>query len=75
MCLTAMKTMSQCKNVSLCSGGEKVLLHFVQKTPADNASLEDITKALGISVNVQAGEKPQVKQDAFVRSDLFDTGI
>uniref|UniRef100_A0A8C2IHJ7 Peroxiredoxin like 2B n=1 Tax=Cyprinus carpio TaxID=7962 RepID=A0A8C2IHJ7_CYPCA len=42
-------------------GGEKVLLHFVQKSPADNISLEDMTKALGISANVQAGEKPQVK--------------
>lgn len=61
MCLTVMKIISQCMNVSLCSGGEKVLLHFVQKTPADNASLEDITKALGISASVQAGEKPQVK--------------
>uniref|UniRef100_A0A8C1BIN0 Peroxiredoxin like 2B n=2 Tax=Cyprinus carpio TaxID=7962 RepID=A0A8C1BIN0_CYPCA len=40
-------------------GGEKVLL----------------TSALGISVNVQAGEKPQVKQEEFVRSSLFDTGI
>lgn len=61
--------------MSFFSGGEKVLLHFVQKTPADNVSLEDITKALGISVNVQAGEKPQVKQEAFVRSNLFYTGI
>uniref|UniRef100_A0A8C1X6X6 Uncharacterized protein n=1 Tax=Cyprinus carpio TaxID=7962 RepID=A0A8C1X6X6_CYPCA len=59
VCLTALKTVSQCKNVSLCSGGEKVLL----------------TSALGISVNVQAGEKPQVKQEEFVRSSLFDTGI
>uniref|UniRef100_A0A672QSJ9 Peroxiredoxin like 2B n=1 Tax=Sinocyclocheilus grahami TaxID=75366 RepID=A0A672QSJ9_SINGR len=48
-------------------GGEKVLLHFVQKSPADNISLEDITKGLGISASVQAGEKPQVKQEAFVR--------
>uniref|UniRef100_A0A8C2G320 Peroxiredoxin like 2B n=1 Tax=Cyprinus carpio TaxID=7962 RepID=A0A8C2G320_CYPCA len=39
-------------------GGEKVLLHFVQKTPADIA-----------------GEKPQVKQEEFVRSSLFDTAI
>ncbi|TRY76147.1 hypothetical protein DNTS_031479 [Danionella cerebrum] len=43
-------------------GGENVLLHFIQKTPADNASLEEVAKALGISVNVQAGEKPQVTQ-------------
>ncbi|XP_067287373.1 prostamide/prostaglandin F synthase [Pseudorasbora parva] len=48
-------------------GGEKVLLHFVQKTPGDNASLEDITKALGISANVQSGEKPQCNEDVCTR--------
>ncbi|XP_051956852.1 prostamide/prostaglandin F synthase [Xyrauchen texanus] len=48
-------------------GGEKVLLHFVQKTPADNASLDDITKALGISANVQAGEKPQCSDEVCTR--------
>lgn len=46
----------------VCSGGEKVLMHFVQNTPGDNASLEDIAKALGISVSVQAGERPQVRE-------------
>ncbi|KTF72452.1 hypothetical protein cypCar_00045582 [Cyprinus carpio] len=48
-------------------GGEKVLLHFVQKSPADNISLEDMTKALGISANVQAGEKPQCNEDVCTR--------
>ncbi|XP_051529199.1 prostamide/prostaglandin F synthase [Myxocyprinus asiaticus] len=48
-------------------GGEKVLLHFVQKTPADNASLDDIAKALGISANVQAGEKPQCNDEVCTR--------
>lgn len=41
-------------------GGEKVLLHFIQDTPGDFVPLEDITRALGISSNVQAGVKPQV---------------
>ncbi|XP_016123743.1 prostamide/prostaglandin F synthase [Sinocyclocheilus grahami] len=48
-------------------GGEKVLLHFVQKSPADNISLEDITKGLGISASVQAGEKPQCNEDVCTR--------
>lgn len=48
-------------------GGEKVLLHFVQKTPGDSASLEDITKALGISTSIQAGEKPQCNEDVCTR--------
>ncbi|CAB1314696.1 unnamed protein product, partial [Coregonus sp. 'balchen'] len=40
-------------------GGEKVLLHFVQDSPGDYVPLEDISKALDISANVQAGERPQ----------------
>ncbi|XP_056324537.1 prostamide/prostaglandin F synthase [Danio aesculapii] len=48
-------------------GGEKVLLHFIQKSPADNPPLEEITKALGISANVQAGEKPQCNEDVCTR--------
>ncbi|KAA0707503.1 Prostamide/prostaglandin F synthase [Triplophysa tibetana] len=48
-------------------GGEKVLMHFVQNTPGDNASLEDIAKALGISVSVQAGERPQCNEDVCTR--------
>ncbi|XP_051532015.1 prostamide/prostaglandin F synthase-like [Myxocyprinus asiaticus] len=48
-------------------GGEKVLLHFVQKTPADSTSLDDITKALRISANVQAGEKPQCNDEVCTR--------
>lgn len=37
-------------------------MHFIQKTPGDSASLEDIAKALGISISVQAGERPQVRE-------------
>ncbi|KAI7795020.1 prostamide/prostaglandin F synthase [Triplophysa rosa] len=50
-------------------GGEKVLMHFVQNTPGDNASLEDIAKALGISVSVQAGERPQCNEDVCTGDD------
>lgn len=51
----------------IAKGGEKVLLHFIQKSPADNPPLEEITKALGISANVQAGEKPQCNEDVCTR--------
>ncbi|XP_039972408.1 prostamide/prostaglandin F synthase isoform X3 [Xiphias gladius] len=39
-------------------GGEKVLLHFIQDSPGDHVPLEDISKALGISAKVTAGERP-----------------
>lgn len=48
-------------------GGEKVLLHFVQDSPGDFVSLEDISKAVGISSSVQAGEKPQCNDDVCTR--------
>ncbi|XP_062842668.1 prostamide/prostaglandin F synthase [Trichomycterus rosablanca] len=48
-------------------GGERVLLHFIQDTPGDLVPLEDITKALGISANVQAGVKPQCNDDVCTR--------
>ncbi|XP_017306033.1 prostamide/prostaglandin F synthase isoform X2 [Ictalurus punctatus] len=48
-------------------GGEKVLLHFIQETPGDLVSLEDITKVLGISASVQAGVKPQCNDDVCTR--------
>lgn len=48
--------------VSLCEGGEKVLLHFIQETPGDLVPLEDITKALRISASVRAGVRPQVRR-------------
>ncbi|XP_037684649.1 prostamide/prostaglandin F synthase isoform X2 [Choloepus didactylus] len=40
-------------------GGEKVLLHFVQKSPGDYIPQESILQALGISAEVQASEPPQ----------------
>ncbi|XP_027024582.1 prostamide/prostaglandin F synthase [Tachysurus fulvidraco] len=48
-------------------GGEKVLLHFIQETPGDLVPLEDITKALGISANVQAGVRPQCDEGVCTR--------
>lgn len=42
------------------TGGEKVFLYFSQDLPGDYVPLEDISKALDISANVQAGERPQV---------------
>ncbi|XP_018580831.1 prostamide/prostaglandin F synthase isoform X1 [Scleropages formosus] len=48
-------------------GGEKVLLHFVQDSPGDYVPLEDIVRALGITANVQAGEKPQCNDDVCSR--------
>ncbi|XP_066526624.1 prostamide/prostaglandin F synthase isoform X2 [Hoplias malabaricus] len=44
-------------------GGENVLLHFVQDSPGDHVPLEDITKALGITVSVQSDAKPQCSDD------------
>ncbi|MXQ81792.1 hypothetical protein E5288_WYG004830 [Bos mutus] len=41
-------------------GGDKVLLHFVQKSPGDYAPLESILQALGISAEVGPSEPPQV---------------
>ncbi|ELR61335.1 hypothetical protein M91_10893, partial [Bos mutus] len=40
-------------------GGDKVLLHFVQKSPGDYAPLESILQALGISAEVGPSEPPQ----------------
>ncbi|KAF7659173.1 hypothetical protein LDENG_00002200 [Lucifuga dentata] len=36
--------------------GEKILLHFIQDSPGDHVSLEDVSKALGISASAQAGQ-------------------
>ncbi|MBN3307681.1 PGFS synthase, partial [Amia calva] len=43
-------------------GGEKVLLHFVQDSPGDHVPLETIVQTLGISAEVQPGQRPQVRQ-------------
>ncbi|KAF6738791.1 Prostamide/prostaglandin F synthase [Oryzias melastigma] len=48
-------------------GGEKVLLHFIQDSPGDLVPLEDISKALGITSSVKAGEKPVCNDDVCTR--------
>lgn len=47
--------------IFLLKGGEKVLLHFIQDSPGDHLPLEDISKALGISASVKAGQRPVVR--------------
>lgn len=42
------------------AGGDKVLLHFVQKSPGDYAPQESILQALGISAEVCTSEPPEV---------------
>lgn len=41
-------------------GGDRVLLHFVQKSPGDYVPQETILQALGISAEGCASESPQV---------------
>ncbi|CAN9512080.1 unnamed protein product [Ophioblennius macclurei] len=48
-------------------GGEKVLLHFIQDSPGDYIPLEDISKALGISATVKAGQRPVCNDDVCTR--------
>ncbi|XP_017264115.1 prostamide/prostaglandin F synthase [Kryptolebias marmoratus] len=48
-------------------GGEKVLLHFIQDSPGDFVPLEDISKALGMSATVKAGQKPVCNDDVCTR--------
>lgn len=48
-------------------GGEKVLLHFIQDSPGDQPPLEEISKALGISAKVKAGERPVCNDDVCTR--------
>ncbi|XP_059185078.1 prostamide/prostaglandin F synthase [Centropristis striata] len=48
-------------------GGEKVLMHFIQDSPGDHASLEDVSKTLGISVTATAGERPVCNDDVCTR--------
>ncbi|XP_035518001.1 prostamide/prostaglandin F synthase [Morone saxatilis] len=48
-------------------GGEKVLLHFIQDSPGDHLPLEDISKALGISATVKAGQRPVCNDDVCTR--------
>ncbi|XP_040888833.1 prostamide/prostaglandin F synthase [Toxotes jaculatrix] len=48
-------------------GGEKVLMHFIQDSPGDHVPLEDISKALGISTKVTAGQRPVCNDDVCTR--------
>ncbi|KAJ7998524.1 hypothetical protein DPEC_G00205810 [Dallia pectoralis] len=48
-------------------GGDQVLLHFVQDSPGDYLPLDNITKALNITADVQAGERPQCNDDVCTR--------
>lgn len=41
-------------------GGDRVLLHFVQKSPGDYVPQETILQTLGISAEGCASESPQV---------------
>ncbi|XP_004705269.1 prostamide/prostaglandin F synthase isoform X2 [Echinops telfairi] len=45
-------------------GGEKVLLHFVQKSPGDYVPQERVLGALGISAEGLASEPPQCDEEA-----------
>ncbi|XP_006885878.1 PREDICTED: prostamide/prostaglandin F synthase [Elephantulus edwardii] len=44
-------------------GGEKVLLHFAQKSPGDYVPQEDVLRALGISAQGCASEPPKCNED------------
>ncbi|XP_019513981.1 PREDICTED: prostamide/prostaglandin F synthase, partial [Hipposideros armiger] len=48
-------------------GGDKVLLHFIQKSPGDYVPQESILKALGISAEVSASKPPQCDDEACSR--------
>lgn len=48
-------------------GGEKVLLHFIQDSPGDLVPLEEISKAVGVSTKVQAGQRPVCNDDVCTR--------
>ncbi|XP_004407418.1 PREDICTED: prostamide/prostaglandin F synthase [Odobenus rosmarus divergens] len=45
-------------------GGDRVLLHFVQKSPGDYVPQESILQALGISAEGCASESPQCDEEA-----------
>lgn len=44
------------------TGGDKVLLHFAQKSPGDYVPQENILQALGISAEVCSSKPPQVSR-------------
>ncbi|XP_023555334.1 prostamide/prostaglandin F synthase isoform X2 [Octodon degus] len=45
------------------TGGDKVLLHFIQKSPGDYVPRESILKALGISAEVATSEPPPCDEE------------
>uniref|UniRef100_A0A8C9JBX7 Prostamide/prostaglandin F synthase n=1 Tax=Panthera tigris altaica TaxID=74533 RepID=A0A8C9JBX7_PANTA len=48
-------------------GGDRVLLHFVQKSPGDHVPRESILQALGIPAEGCASEAPQCAEGACTR--------
>ncbi|XP_068598721.1 prostamide/prostaglandin F synthase [Brachionichthys hirsutus] len=48
-------------------GGENVLMHFIQDSPGDHPTLEDISNAVGISATVTPGERPVCNDDVCTR--------
>ncbi|KFO31777.1 Prostamide/prostaglandin F synthase [Fukomys damarensis] len=44
-------------------GGDKVLLHFTQKSPGDYVSRKSILQALGISADIGTSEPPQYDEE------------
>lgn len=44
-------------------GGDKVLLHFIQKSPGDYVPQENILQALGISAEVCSSKPPQCDEE------------
>uniref|UniRef100_UPI0037E78CAA prostamide/prostaglandin F synthase n=1 Tax=Semicossyphus pulcher TaxID=241346 RepID=UPI0037E78CAA len=53
--------------IIVAKGGEKVLMHFIQDSPGDHVPLGEISKALGVSANVQAAERPVCNDDVCTR--------
>lgn len=43
------------------TGGDRVLLHFIQSSPGDYVPQENILQALGISAEVCSSKPPQVR--------------
>ncbi|XP_068171847.1 prostamide/prostaglandin F synthase [Antennarius striatus] len=48
-------------------GGEHVLMHFIQDSPGDYPTLEEISKSLGISTAAKPGQKPVCNDDVCTR--------
>lgn len=52
----------QLDRLPVAAGGDKVLLHFIQKSPGDYVPQEDVLQALGISAEVSSSKPPQVSR-------------